>query len=541
MSNFRLPMSPLASPRNGSDLVRDMGGQVTKVDADKIEFKDFFRVINYNVKEGNLESRDGNSSLTTIVDSSDNEVPVYGIGIYEQSTGNNLVVAKESDTDGTKADIVIINRTNGNETDLETEVDSQSSYEFTSQNSVLYASNGETDLQMLDPIGGNTTLAMPTGGEYATLIESDGTRVWAATTLGVTRFSNVANTGKITTFTQSGTDLQRAGVVNSKIVDTKCLASSGTYIAIAGTNQVDICATPNLENEGVVTFPDDYPTVKRTFQGIGTNSKQGMVGTPYGFFIKPPSDEYLYLLRVDIPTPKKYYINSGRLRQIDFSNAKLVHDERNDYIYIYGTEKLTNNPVVTVFDLEQEKFWEYSNMHVALWAGDKDNMYFLTSYASKIIDALVPNSFTDEGVNIDTYVESSSSYGSSLDFFKYAKRLFTNFEAEGNATLAVSLNDFKSSYANNGESVYSKTYTLENNQSPFADAPQYFGLGISGNVGFDFESKAITEYYNIDELINEEFFRASLSISANINTKIKIRGMGLLFEPTTRPINATQF
>lgn len=541
MAKIDIPVIDGQTDGIGSDIIRDLSsGQITERDGDKIDFSKLQRAVNVNVEDGDLEGRNGIEDFVS-VQTAGIDVDSYGIAIFKDGSTNRLVVAKEGATDDTKADIVEYDRTTKAETVLESDIDSQNEYNFADQNDFLYVVNGETDINVIDPGSATSTISLPTAGEFAVQAVSDGSRVWITTTLGITRMSDAQTIGKVTTFTPSGVDLGRAAIVNSEITEVVSMKSSAPYVALASQNRVEICAAPNFEQEGVTTFPDDFPTVKRAFNGIGTTSRDGMASTPFGFFIMPPNKNELYLLKPTSSSPKIFDANSGRFDEIDHSNAKLFYDDQRGYLYIHGEDRLTRRSVTTVFDVNKEVFWEYENILVDTWVGDQDNVYFVPTYSSNIIEAFKDGVYTDNGADIDFIAESADTYADNISFWKWALRMFANVEYWGDFAFNFSLVDLRKAKGSpsDGDSVFSKDFDLFMNDSPLDDSPPYFGLGILGNTGFDFESEEFSEYFDIDELINAAFFRGFIRITGSSNIRFRIRGAGVLYQQTTKPLEAT--
>ncbi len=539
MAKYSMVMIDPAVDNPRSDITRDMSkGQVTEMDADKLSFDKFHKAVNLNIEEGDFEVRNGIEDFVDIVSGS-TEVSNYGMDIFKDGEDSRLVVAKESASVDTKADIVEYNRSTGAVSILEAEIDSQEEYDFTDQNDFLYVANGETDLSIIDPGNATTTVAMPNVGEYAKQVVSDGSSVWATTTDNLLRISDAQTEGKITTFSPTGTDLGRAAIANSDITNFVSLKEAAPYIAAASPNRVEICARPNFEREGVETFPTNFPTVKRAFKGIGTTSKDGMVGTPFGFFILPPNKNTLYLLNVTSSKPKEFTGNFGRFKELDNSNVKLTFDDRRGYLYIHSTELKSQKSVVTVFDVINERFWEYNGLLVSRWANDQDNIYYITNNASKIVEAFKNDVYTDNGVNINFDIETADTYSKSLSFLKFASRLFANVEYWGDFVFNFKLLDQRKAKGTGGLEVYEKTFDLKMNSSPMTTMLPYFGLGVFGCCGFNFTEDVFSEYFDIDQLINKTYFRGIAKISGSANIRFRIRGIGILFGPTMKPFGPT--
>lgn len=514
-----------------SDVLRDASrGQITSVDPDKLNFDKYVYARNVKVNEADWEVRNGIQKLADILITGA-PADYYAFDIYKKETGNDLVVVMDDDANAGKVEIQKIDRTTGSKTSLYANITGTGAGCLASQNNFLHYVNNENTVKIYSSAG-TSTVALPVGGTKAKLSVSDGSRIWVSTDEGVVRFSDAQEISIITTFAPAGSDLDRAGIATSDIVECTALKSVSGFVLISGKNESEIHACPNFRNDQVTTFPDNFPTLKYSFKGIGCDSNFGAVATPLGFFIKPTYDDYIHLLPVG-GQPKAFRDNSGRMSQLSFENCKLVYDSRENYIYIQAKEKFSQAVVVVVFDIVRQVFFEYNGFYPVLWASDSDNTYFIDR-ANDVQDAFVDGVFNDNGQDINFEIRSADDFAGSMVYYKKASRMNLDIEYWGLTTLSFQIWESIRPGGGGGQMIYSKGYELSNNASPLTESPQYFGLGVPGNTGFNFESETHLHLYDINTLVNRLFFRASMILSGSTSSRFRARGVGVLYEPTNK-------
>jgi hypothetical protein len=276
--------------------------------------------------------------------------------------------------------------------------------------------------------------------------------------------------------------------------------------------------------------------LKFPFTGIGIESNFGAVESPAGFFVKSPNDSYLRLLSITGKnTP--FADVSGRMDQLVFTGCSLAYDYQKNRVYIQAKERFTLKPIIMVFDVTKEIFWEYEGFFPVLWASDASNTYFVDRL-NRIVDAFGEDSVSDMGLDIDFSLESADSFGSSTEFYKIANRAFLDAEYFGSMELNYKLMDQILPSGGGGTEIFSRTFSLELNATPMKASPQYFGLGTFGNAGFNFEQERKGQLYDISgSLINKKFFRVRVIMSGSTKQKLRIRGAGLFYEVTNQKVS----
>src|SRR6056297_2462458 len=215
--------------------------QKTQVDEDKIPFSEFSYVENMIHKGLNAVLRRGTDTLATIDD-------MLGIGWHDKDDETSLMaVIDTSSTTPNTSKLVEINRTTGAITDEITGITGNNEPDFTSLRQTLYVSNAESDIKLQDSTGtAGSDIVLPSSG-IAKYITNDTERLWVAQTNGLIRFSTIESTDVATgNFVISGTDIKRAGLVQSLITNVTSLKSNGKLVCISDKDRMEIHQTPNF-------------------------------------------------------------------------------------------------------------------------------------------------------------------------------------------------------------------------------------------------------------------------------------------------------
>lgn len=512
---------PQVTTRRTPNIVRDLGkGQVTRNDEDKINFDEFVSVQNMTPMEGNLESRNGQEVFKTVAN-------LLTIGIYEKAGGNSLVGSVKTDTDEQK--IIDINRTSGDVTDLVTGITSEVRPRFTSLRSFLYYVTGETDLEYYNS-SGSGSVAMPEVGEFADWVANDSERIWTFTNLGLLRFSSKDDLGEVSTFTPTGTALNRAGIGNTQISQPTAFTGVDRAVCLASKGRVEFHATPDFNEGNVTTFPSDINTLKTAYDNIGVSSEGGLLAVDRAVFIKP-NDDKLYIGALGLSKPEIIDINDGFMRLIDWSDVQMSYDQAKNLLYITGKFNSVSNNVTIVYNVRTGRFGWYSGTAVAKWACDADDNYYMRGYDRKIIRAFKSDVWTDFGSPIRLVIETAKQYAGSTDFWKIARFLFLNVMVTKDITMVVR---FFNNEKIRGEAtaVWEKSITIKESTNSLGGLP-YFSVGILGGSGF-LRNEKTTEYINPDILMNIPFYRGHFVVELDVNSKFIFRGIGLTTEMTNR-------
>lgn len=508
-----------------SELVRDFSeGQKTELAPDKTDFDKFTEVQNMIQNGADFDLRRGLDTLVTISE-------IKRIDIFRELSTNKLMGVVKTAADVSK--LVSIDRDTGDQTDEITGIASELANPMISLRSFLYLANTETAIQRHGS-SGNGTIVLPSD-QIANLLVTDGERLWCSTTEGGLLFSELQN-GAVTNFTQSGTDLDRAGVANSHITDFQALASSGRRILVVGKNRAELHQTPD-PIDGFTTFPADVATMKQAWDGIGVSSS-GAVKSINGDFYLKPEDDTLYIIRIGEDKPRAIRDDRGEMERLKFDDCQMEYDQDKNLLYIAcKTKNSTINDRIIAYNILDETFSFFDNVFPANFAADKDNVYYRAAFGDKIEAAFGDTVLTDNGVAINWKVKTAATYANSLDNFKRSVGVFANVLIFEDTDVTVKLFDQEKTGTQVENEIFSITFPLKEASSPFDDSLQYLGLGVYGGMGFSFEEN-FSEYYNIDTKVFLTFFRASMSLSGANTNKLKVRGLALFSQITNRETRA---
>lgn len=526
MVKIRLrPRKQRRSPIPRGEIIRDSSKlQQTEFDSDKIPF-DVYQVAQNVIHKGaNADTRPGVTSLATITD-------ILSIGLFEDLNVNTLVASVKTATNVQK--IVSVNRSTGATIDLVTGIASEKAMKFISLRGTLYAVNGETAIQGHDTTG-NFTIVLPNSA-IADNIISDGERLWVTTTDGTLLFS-LLESGRVTSFTQSGTGLERAGVANSDITKFVALASSGRIVLAVGENKSELHQTLNFKTGGYTTFPADISTLQENgaFDNLGVTSSGAVIAVGGQFYLKP-EDGVLYKITPGSPTPKEIRSNLQQMEDFDWSNAQLGYDQRTNLLYIAGIDQATTNDIIVTFNTQEVNFSTYTNNFPKQWVSDKDNVYYLQTFGDTIQDAYKPTAVTDNGIGFPCLLETADTYGGNASFFKVMREMFINIKTFEDLTLLAKVFVDQRINGDKPES-FTETITIAESSEAFEDSTAGFGLGPWGGSAISQTAELSTEEYKITDPINIEFARASIQLSWTSTNKQSIRGVGLFVVPTNKKI-----
>jgi hypothetical protein len=504
-------------------------GQNTQFEADKLKFESFSLVQNMIHKKGSARVRRGYVTL-------DSPTDPLAIGIYEAETEKHLyAVLKDG---GSNSKLTEISRSDGTETDRITGITGQGTPSLASLRGYFYMANSSDDIQSHKNPSTNATITLPSSlvGKH---IASDGERLWATTTTGVLLFSTVTS-GAVTSFTQSGTDLSRAGVGNSDIVQFTAMKSSGRRVLVCGNNRIEVHETPNFASAGITTFPADIPTLKFGYNGMGTASEGGAISIGNTFYIKPETGGSLIALNSITGETKQIKDNFGRMDDLYWDDCQMSYDQADRLLLIAGkTVSGGNNDIVIAYNVEEGNFSEYTNIDVVDWAHDESNVYFLST-TNKIEDAFQPSQDTDNGVNITTLVRTNATYFDSDSLYKKVREVLAQVRVFGPTDITLRL------YADRGidgnaSAAYTKTLSVPLSASVFEDMPQAFGLGVWGAAGLAFGATPSSEKIFTQQRVNVTGVRFEMEIEAEVDSDYYVRSLGITAVPTLKQTKTLTF
>jgi hypothetical protein len=502
-------------------------GQNTHLASDKVAFDQFRELTNLVHTGDDWELRGGQSILASIDD-------ILSLGIYEKEGSTELVASIKTATDTSK--VSIVNRTTGALTDIITGIASEEPSHFTSLRGCLYATNGETAPYYYDG-SSSGTVTMP-ASTNAVLCANDGERVFVTTDTGQLLFSNIT-AGVITTFVLSGTNINRAGVCNSQIVNFTAIKGLGRSIVACANNRVERHNCPNFAKNGITAFPADMTTLEDTWENVGTESAYGLEVVGAEAYVKPNSEK-LYKLVPGRPQTFPIQQEEGLMGRMTWDDVQMAYDPRWNLLLIAGKKDTDTNDTAIAYSISDKTFSEFTRIAPARFAVDKDNTYYMRAYDRKIVDCLKDDgTYTDFDNDIEWKVQTADTYGGSLDYWKVVVFLYVNFLLFEDIDVTLKFIAQQKVESTSAKELWRNTFSLIRGGSSFAGLP-YFTMGVYGGAGFSFEEK-FSEYYNSDIMVNEEFFRGSLALSGSSRAKFVLRGLGLYYRATNKKFRPTYF
>lgn len=502
--------------------------QNTQFEADKLKFDSFALVKNMIHKKGSARVRRGHVNLASPADA-------LQIGIYEAETEKHLYAALDT---GSDTKLVEVDRTAGTESDVITGISGQGVPSTTSLRGYYYLVNGTDDVQTHKAPSTNAAITLPSS-LVGSLITSDGERLWATTTTGVLLFSEI-EAGAVTTFTQSGTALSRAGVGNSDIVQFTSLKSAGRRVLACGNNRVEVHATPDFASAGITTFPADVPTLKFGFNGVGTGASGGAIAVGSDFFVKPEQGGALVKISSITGQMSEIKDNYGRMEDLFWDECEMAYDQADRLLFIAGkTTSGGNNDVVVVYNIEEGNFSEFTDIDADGWAFDESNVYYLST-TGDIEDAFQSSQDTDNNVGIDVFLRTNATYFDSDSLYKKVKEFLAQVRVFEPTDVTIRL------YADRGidgssSAAYSTTLSVPLAASGFDDMPEAFGLGVWGGAGIASGATASTEQIYAQKRVNVSGVRFELELSATVTSDFYVRSLGLTAVPTLRQTKSLTF
>lgn len=512
--NFSFPRE------EGRAIVNSERGQQTRYDEDKVEFKLYKFLQNVIERNGNLETRPGTLQLADIDD-------LLGIGKYQTTTEELLMGVVD---EGTTSKIVEIDRTDGSTTDRVTGITGDGTPYTSSVGGNFYLVNGETDVVKFTDPSTDTTIALP-NGEKAVLIASDEARVWVLTDAGVLRGSNVG----VTTFTPTGTNLDRAFVATSGVSKGVALAGSGDFICLAGETRTEIHQVPDFARAGISSFTLDTKTLLNSYEGVGVKSSRAVVGADGRFWVKT-TDGKLIVLTPGKSTPDTILTNEGRMLKFTHDQAALGFMQKLDLLIIACRDAGYNNHVFA-YNIRKKNFSEFTAANCQEFVSFEDAFYYRSSVNNTIQNFLKDGQETDNGNAMDCIVDTVSDYGKTRSFFKVARDRILNVAVYGLTSFLYQF--FADQRISDATLSPTKSETVEVGQSasPFGQGMPNF-VGGFGMAGYNMSdgSELYTEYEDTDNLLNEEFWRAWCRLAFSASRKVVIRALGFNFMSTSKKV-----
>lgn len=530
LKRFIQQSQTFSAPRVGNLVNRDFSSlQNTRVEADKQPFSSFSYVQNAIHKGGNAVVRKGYSLLNTAT-------TLLGIDIYEVSSGNLLYGFKK---DSTNTKIVNIDREDGSETDVVTGLSGQLEPDSISLNGFFYFCNGNASVGTYDVETDTTGTVALNGTEKCKLLTADQSRVWGAffdANIGgeLLRFSNLKNTGVVTTFVQSGTNLDRAGLADSYITKFTALVGAGKYIVATSANRTEVHRIPEFGQVSSPVFTTDIGTLVWSFPKLGVPNKNGIVAIDSDVYLNP-GDGTIVKINVETGSKKVYRDNQRQLERFNQEESALGYDQRNNLLLISCRTNTRNNKVVA-FNIQEENFSLFTNIFAKQWAQDKDNIYFLDPI-SGVNNAFGSDQHTDGTELIEAIARTQVTDFGTQEVAKIVNRFYANIENYEQTTALISIYADKRVNGNFDSPAITATIELDYNPAPLAPYTQAFGGGVWGGAGTDPNFQDGEERVITSDFLNVLGVRFEMEFKVSVQRPFSIRGLGMYYFETAKPTN----
>jgi hypothetical protein len=514
-------------PKQQAQVVRDFSKlQKTELDQDKIPFEVFHKAKNVIHKGLNAEVRKGVTKLGTVTD-------ILGIGFQDRDDETAMLGMVQTTL---TSKIVEIDRTAGTTADITTAITGTGTPTFASLRQAGYVCNGEADIEIVTSAGATgTPIVMPSSG-IARFVASDTQSLWVAQTDGILRSSAVTSVDVTTAdFVVSGTAINRAVLVQTRIVDFKSLKENGSYICVSGKDRIEIHRRPDFASNGITTFPEDVPTLVQSYANIGVENNDAVMPWSNGFFVKP-NDGTLYFIAEGVKTPQEFTDDLQEMERLDWTDCVMGLDIKKKLLLITGKDT-SSYEVTLAFNIKEQNFSRFENIWSRQWISDSDNIYYLNSFNFDIQDAFASTYVTDNGVKIDWELETASVQGNLENYWKTTDFFMDVIHGENIDVTASLIVDGK--IGGNKSDTWSKTFSLIEVSSAFTGGIAGFGAGVFGGIEaglgmYHEDADLYSEYYDFNTKVFKTFKRAFLRLSGSSSNIFKVRGLGMNIEPTAR-------
>ncbi len=502
-------------------------GEKSAYDTDRMGFESLQRMVNFYSFRGNARLRNGYRKIA--------EIPnLQGIFVYNFT--ENLLIGEVKT--GEKIKLVKIDPQTKEVVDLKTEISAENKGSFAELRGVMYFASGVSGIQVYD---GNEfselSLNYGAGGRGAKLIANDESRLWAVAKEEPTEvlvFSRNDGAGKVTTFSTTGSNVDRAGIASSKIKKFTGLLGLGKSILATGKNSIELHNIPDFAKTGVMSYPLNVSTLVKSYENIGVENPNAMVKVGDDAFLKG-LDNRLY--KISASGRMKYYTDeAGLWEDVDWSKANLAYDQKRNLIYITGTEN-SDYDFTGVFNLEDESFSTYDNLWTEEWAFDSDNIYFLAE--NTVYQAFEDNVFTDDGMGIQWKLLSQATYGDNKDYYKKLRGILISFRFWEDTVIKVNtiINRGIGSLQTGSALTISQDYEV----AIFGDNPQGFGKGVWGGANVLYSAPKGVEKTLRNITKQEQFYRLEVFVSGQATAPLEFKELGVEYTLTAKKFKKIKY
>lgn len=508
--------------------------QKTQFESDKSDFTSYRMVKNMIDNAGNAESRRGYESLV-----SSNEY--FRIDMFEEIDGNFLYGFK-ADSSNTK--IVEIDTSDGTETDRVLAISGQLTPSSTSLNGLFYYTVQTALVGYYDKQADSTGTVTLNGSETAHLLASDESRVWCTfkdTNLQteILRFSNLKASGNVTTFVETGTDLDRAGIASSNITKFNALLGAGQHVVAIGDNLTEVHKIPSFSAQPTSpTFTANLKTLLYSFPKVGVQSQHAAVAVDDNVYINP-GDRTIVRINVKTGSKKVFRDNEGELEALKHANTALGYQQAKNLLLVSVSTNVSNNRVV-VFNTQKENFASYTNILADQWVQDGENTYFFNS-RNGIFKAFDDDVYLDAGQKIPVAIRTQATDFGTEDSYKVINRYYANVKNTESLDVTVKIAADHRADTSDFNASFSETLPLDYETSYLAPYSQPFGGGDWGGAGITPMLDDGDERLYTQKFVNVSGMRFAMELSASVSKPFTVRGLGLYAFPTSRPTNNLTF
>lgn len=509
-------------PVRGTAVNNMNSGEKQYFDIDKYSIETWQRLVNVFTQYGNLRVREGISELSNSITDT-----ILGTHIYKYGT-NDILVCATTDTTDTK--IIKVDRGTGAVSDLSTGITGTDSCDFVDLRGFLYMANNQTAVQIYDGDADTTSTITPATGNIK-LVTADNKRLWVVEDgdNGDALYFSKSETGQVTSFASTGTNLDRGGIAQTNIVRINALEASGKTVLVAGANRIELHRIPSLETLG--SFPSDISTVIAEYPNIGVSNKKAVIAVGDIFYCMCNDG---VLRTISKSGSIKNNFNVKRLFETYLlDSVSLGYDQKNNNIII-ATKESGDNDRAVVFNQVDESFSEFTNLFAQEFAFDESNIYCFDNN-NVFYDCFKEDTYTDEGVNINIVLRSQALYLDNKNMDKHIIQYGIHTKYRSTPLVKVNIYVDKSEFSDN--SSFSDEVLLPSTIDLFNGNPEPLGLGVWGALMFDLNAdRKRSENYTDKRDVGVCGNRFEVEFETSINNVFDFKAFDLYYKTTSKQI-----